>query len=117
MKVLFFVLISSLSFSLRGGESISDFPESQLILTCTELAQEDILRIKIIERNTHFFLTIEERDGETELLIADPPNNRPFILPLPFWRDQPRFIRPMGPYWVLSTCLSFRCDDIKIVCK
>ncbi|MSP18027.1 MAG: hypothetical protein EXR74_00485 [Bdellovibrionales bacterium] len=117
MKVLFFILIISFGFSLRASESISDFSDSKLILTCTQLAQEDILRIKIIERNQHFFLVLEERDGETELLITDPPKNGRFILPLPFWRGQPRFLRPMGPYWLLSTCLSFRCDDIKIICK
>ncbi len=115
LLLLFSFLV--LSLPLQAGFFIDSIEDGQNVLICTHLDQEDILKLRIVDRDNQKYLVLTLRDGEIEFLMAalDILDNLNFLLPP--WKGDERRLRNFLSIWTISTCGPNKCYDTKINCN
>jgi len=88
----------------------------KVVLTCNQLLQEDILLIKVIQKDSQDSIVLTQKDGEVEFLTKIPTDINKFAYLLPFWKGSVRNLFKEGSRWIISSCGGVNCVVTRVNC-
>ena len=89
---------------------------SKVLMTCNQLQQEDILQIKLVQKEARASIVLTLKDGEIELATTLPENIESFSFVLPNWKGESRMLRREMDSWVIVGCGGSVCVSTRIQC-
>lgn len=100
-----------------SGLVFADSTGEKKLLTCTQLGQDDILQVALVQRDTETVMILTEKDGEIETAVKVPADIEELSLVLPNWKGESRTLRREGSFWIISSCGGSMCTSTKINCN
>ncbi len=113
LKVLGLLVFAWGSSTLFASED--SYTEKKL-LVCNQLAQEDLLQIRLVQRGPSYVIVLVQKDGEIEQPTKVVGDIKNYSYTLPPWKGETRLLRNDNSGWGLFICGGSVCRTQRINC-